>query len=101
MHLTPSMQAAQTFLAARKACHELAITAESAIEQMPSVSHNDVVVLSALIDRFASATHADFSLVVSHLEEAMEALQEVRAHEASEIADWARERMVGDRREAA
>lgn len=94
---TEAMKAAARFLSARKGCHELAITAEDAITRMPSTSANDTVVLAALIQRFASASHADYSLVIECLEEAQSALDEVRSYTEAELADFCRERMGEDR----
>lgn len=97
---TPSMKAAARFLSARKGCHELAITAEDAITRMPSTSANDTVVLAALIQRFASASHADYSAVIEALEEADAALQEVRAHTEEELSSYVGELMADERRAA-
>jgi hypothetical protein len=100
MSLTPSMQAAGAFLSARKACHELAITAEKAIEQLPETHANQYVVLEALIRHFNEARGCDYSLVLERLQDAQDALDEVRAFSDEEIADWAREHMEDQRRVA-
>ncbi len=61
--------------------------------RMPSTVENLSLVLSGLIEAVNDATWADMSLVVSHLEEAMDALKEVRAYSDEEIASWVKERM--------
>ena len=62
--------------------------------RMPSTSENLALVLSGLIEAVNDATWADVSLVLHHLEEAAEAIKELRAHSDEEIAEFVKERMA-------
>lgn len=79
---------------------ELAHEAAELIQRCPDTVCNLKLILSGLIKAVDSAGWGDLSLVSQHLGDAMDALDEVRAHSDEEIADWTREHMQDARRAA-
>jgi hypothetical protein len=79
---------------------ELAHEARELIVRMAGTNSNLTLVLDGLITAVQDVSCADMSEVLEKLGDAMLALQEVRAYEASEMADWTREAMRDERRVA-
>lgn len=79
---------------------EFAHEAAEIIARCPETVENFMLILKAFTAVISEVAWADMSLVGSHLDEAIEALQEVRAHSEEEISSWVKEHMDSQRRAA-
>lgn len=79
---------------------ELAHECAELVQRMPDTVENLKLVLSGLIKAVDSVSWSDMSLVSQYLGDAMDALDEVRAHSDEEIASWVKEHMDDQRRAA-